>query len=330
MDGTTSDPKSCISSGASLIFLWLMATSWKVLEGAGFSSSSSSSSLGCPTPRRRRCPEGAVDPFPWPIPHPAPATAAQMFQHGGQEVGEAFPALFLQLGILCHDSLGWPWPAQRSLDLWKSGIVTSRLPFGGTSPPRGDIPVPAGGSWIFGVIHGVCPCYPSILGSSSSSSTAQTQQSTTEHNRAGCSAIPAPACSGKTNSQDFRGESGSCHPSLGTFLLPAPDPAGSQLGSLHWELKEPGSSLGMFWSHQELGSVLEEEEEEGRPVVHLQGMLLEHLDNGNRGQIPAQYLGFARKKSPAKAELELQSLKEADPRRKQGGKGSSWIRKFLG
>lgn len=86
----------------------------------------------------------------------------------------------------------------------------------------------------------------------------------------------------------------------------------------------------MFWSHQELGSVLEEEEEEGRPVVHLQGMLLEHLDNGNRGQMPARYLGFARKKSPAKAELESQSLKEADPKRKQGGKGSSWIRKFLG
>lgn len=87
----------------------------------------------------------------------------------------------------------------------------------------------------------------------------------------------------------------------------------------------------MFWSHQELGSVLEEEEEEeGRPVVHLQGMLLEHLDNGNRGQMPARYLRFARKKSPAKAELELQSLKEADPKRKQGGKGSSWIRKFLG
>lgn len=177
MDVTTSHPKSRISFGASLIFLCLRAKSWKVLEGAGFFSSSSS--RRCPTPRRRRCPEGAMDPFPWRIPHPTPATAARTFRHQGQEVGEAFPALFLHLGILCRDS-GRPWPAQHPLDLWKSGIVTSRLPLCRHNPTSRGHPSSGRSSSVFRVIHGVRPCYPSIPGSSSSSSTAQIRQSTTD------------------------------------------------------------------------------------------------------------------------------------------------------
>lgn len=182
---TTSHPKSRISFGASVIFLCLRAKSWKVLEGAGFSSSSSS--RRCPTPRRRWCPEGAVDPFPWRIPHPTPATAARMFRHQGQEVGEAFPALFLHLGILCRDS-GRPRPAQHPLDLWKSGIVTSRLPLCRHNPTSRGYPSSSRSSSVFRVIHGVRPCLsldPGIL------QLLQHGPNPAEHDRSGCSVIPA-------------------------------------------------------------------------------------------------------------------------------------------
>lgn len=60
------------------------------------------------------------------------------------------------------------------------GLSPPDSPFAGTTPPRGDIPGPAGAPRFSGLSAVSVRVYPSIPGSSSSSSTAQIRQSTTD------------------------------------------------------------------------------------------------------------------------------------------------------
>lgn len=69
-------------------------------------------------------PDG-IQMMPWSFPREnSSSTAAQMFSHQGQDMGKAFLALFLQLGILF---LGFLDGLGQFTTLWMSGIVTSRM-----------------------------------------------------------------------------------------------------------------------------------------------------------------------------------------------------------